>query len=259
MPLRATARVAIPFLLAISALTTAPAAQQSEWLSLCGQCLSPSVTSKSGIGTAHAVAEAKITRKDAEAWCENWQPGADAATCVKGQLSSDEAKKIYRASADCTQGRIAAIDGNSYTQAGVWTSDVGKGRSRWRDSGGKIVGQDDASGGLAIAQQWELLCPAAAKASKAAAAPASSAAPRKSASAAPAAPAAPRAAAEPALAPAFAVGEIVEAKFGSQWIRGTVRKIRQTQGCDGPELNYDIALDNGQRGVLPAKMVRKAQ
>ena len=136
--------------LAISALG------QSEWLSQCGQCLSPSVYSKSGIGTSHAVAEAKVTRKDAEGWCENWSPEDKA--CLQQQLAS-EAGKNYRATADCSKGKITAIDGNAYTYGGVWTTDVGKGRSKWRDASGKLVGQDEASGGLAIAQQWELLCP----------------------------------------------------------------------------------------------------
>jgi hypothetical protein len=131
----------------------------ATWLSLCGQCLNPDIISKSGIGTSHAVAEARVTRAGAKAWCENWQPGRNVEECVKEQLSSDDAKKSYRATADCNGGRIAAIDGKTYSYAGTRTNDVGKGRSKWRDAAGAIVGQDEGSGGLAIAQQWEVLCP----------------------------------------------------------------------------------------------------
>jgi hypothetical protein len=132
---------------------------EPEWLSLCGQCLNPSVIGKTGIGTANAVAEAKVTREDASRWCNNWQPGANAEACIQGQLASETAKKTYRAAASCPAGRILSVDGKTYALAGMWTSDVGKGRTQWRDAAGNIVGQDNASGGLAISQQWEILCP----------------------------------------------------------------------------------------------------
>ena len=130
------------------------------WLSLCGQCLNPDITSKSGIGTSHAVADARVTKAGAKAGCENWQAGRNVEECVKEQLSSDDARKSYRATADCAGGRITAIDGKTFSYSGSWTSDVGKGRSKWRDYKGAMVGQDEGSGGLAISQQWEVLCPA---------------------------------------------------------------------------------------------------
>ncbi len=223
------------------AMNVSPAAAQSEWLSLCGKCLSPSVTAKSGIGTAQARAEGRISRRDAEGWCQNWEPQTPLQQCVRLQLSSEDAKRVYRASADCTAGKITPIDGQSYTLAGKWTSDVGRGRSRWRDASGRVVGQDNASNGLAISQQWELLCPASAAASRA--------------------PAASVAAPKAAVAPVgeFTVGQVIEAKYGREWVRGRVTKIRQVNGAKGPELNYDVNLDNGRRGVLPARMVRAAQ
>ncbi len=215
------------------------ASAQSEWLSLCGKCLNPAVTSKSGIGTAQARAEGMITRGDAEGWCQNWEPQTPLQQCVRQQFGSDDAKRIYRASADCTAGRITPIDGATYSLAGKWTSDVGRGRSRWRDSSGRIVGQDNASNGLAISQQWELLCPAS---TGAASAPA----------------VAPKAA--PSSLPAeFSVGQTIEARFGRDWVRGRVSRIRQVKGAKGPELNYDVNLENGQRGVLPARMLRAAK
>ena len=173
------------YLAALAAMSIVAAADAAEmdWLSLCGKCMSPGITSKFGIGTANAVAEGKITRREAEGWCANWSPGENLEACVRRELASDTAQRTYRASADCTKGRITAIDGNPYTLAGKWTSDVGRGRSKWRDASGKIVEQDNASNGLTISQQWEVLCPVTAQAS---AAPRASAASPKLPPAAPA-------------------------------------------------------------------------
>jgi hypothetical protein len=55
----------------------------------------------------------------------------------------------------------------------------------------------------------------------------------------------------------FAVGQTIEAKYGREWVRGRIEKIRQVTGA-GPELAYDVRLDNGQRGILPSRMLRKA-
>lgn len=132
-------------------------AAETEYLALCNQCLNPIVTSKTGIGTANAVADAVVTREGLKGWCENWQPG-NLASCMKGQAA--EVGHKYRATADCTRGRITTADGSSYAFAGIWADGDGKGRSRWRDAAnGAAVGQDNASGGLGISQQWELLCP----------------------------------------------------------------------------------------------------
>jgi hypothetical protein len=186
------------------------------WLALCSKCLSPSITSLKGAGTAAAVAEGKITQKDAQGHCENWEPG-DVAGCLKREYTPEEAKRVYRATADCTTGRIKPIDGESYTFAGVWdNSDIGEGRTKWRDAAGNIVGRDNASNGLGISQQWEVLCPgplkasvtpaAAAKASVAAAKPAAGAPVAAARAAAP--PAAARVAAAPAAQPVAAAQQI---------------------------------------------------
>jgi len=214
------------------------AAAPAEWLSLGSKHWAPTVVSKFGIGTANAVAEAQVTRQEIEAWCANWAPGDRA--CVQRELATDAAKKTYRASADCTAGRITPVDGQTYTLAGTWdNSDIGAGRTRWRDAAGNIVGRDNASGGLGIAQQWEVLCPGPVKGARAAAA----AAAPKSAQSAPAA--------------QFAVGEVVEAQYGRAWVRGRISKIRQVSGPTGQELAYDVRLDDGKQGVLPARMLRK--
>lgn len=211
----------------------------SEWLSLGSKHWAPSVFKKSGIGTARAVAEARVTREEIQGWCANWSP--DDAGCAARELATDAAKRTYRASADCTRGRITAVDGKTYTLDGVWDdSDVGAGRTRWRDSAGAIVGRDNASGGLGIAQQWEVLCPGPAQP------------PRRGDAAAP-----PPSRATNQVAGEFVVGQVVEAKYGRDWVRGRIEKVRQAPGAKGAELAYDVRLDNGQRGILPPRMVRK--
>lgn len=219
---------------ALGAAATA-GAQKPAWLSVCSKCPSPSITRTSGLGTSNAVAEAKMTRAELEGWCENWAP--ENRQCLQQQLASTDLNQPYRATADCPGGRITPIDGQTYAYAGTWTTDVGKGRSRWRDASGKIVGQDNASNGLAISQQWEVLCPGASGTPKATAAAAR--------------PAAPAPKAVPGAQ--YAVGEAIEAKYGRDWLRGRVTRIRQT----GVQLDYEIVLDNGQRGIVPARMLRK--
>lgn len=244
-----------PAFAAAAVLIPSIAAGQSGSLSLGSKHWAPTVTSKSGIGTANAVAEAKVTRQEIEGWCANWSP--DDRNCVRSVLDSPEAKQTYRASANCVAGRITPVDGNTYTLAGRWdNTDIGGGRSRWRDPSGRIVGRDNASGGLSISQQWELLCPESAKPPRSAGGTSLPAAePRKAAPrSAPGAPSP-----VPAMTGApFAVGEIVYARYGPAWVRGRVTKISQASGAKGPELAYSVTLDNGERGILPARMMRKA-
>jgi hypothetical protein len=214
---------------------TAAASPSKDWLSVCSQCLNPSVISSSGLGTANAVAQGRIDRADAESWCAQWDP--QSRTCVRDQLASAEAKLAYRASADCTRGRITAVDGQTYAYAGIWSNDdIGGGRSRWRDTAGKIVGRDNASNGLAISQQWEVLCPKGLVSSTAAR------------------PTGGLTANGPIPGAAFAVGQAIEARYGRDWVRGKVTRVRPA----GAELTYDVSLDNGQRGILPARMLRPA-
>lgn len=227
----------------LACLCGAALAASGEWLSLGSKHWSPSVFSKSGIGTSNARAEARVTREEIQGWCENWSPGDRG--CVQRELDSPEAKATYRASADCTRGRITAVDGQTYTLAGRWdNSDIGGGRTRWRDGSGRIVGRDNASGGLGIAQQWEVLCPEGRGTAR------SGAMVQAPAQRAP----------QPAVAMArnFSVGEVVYARSGPAWVRGRVTHVSQLAGPRGPEIAYGVTLDSGARGVLPPHMLRKA-
>jgi hypothetical protein len=159
MILRIVARLAgLAVLAALGPGAGTTSAQQLEWLCMGSKELNPIVFRKSGIGTANAVAEARITRQAAEGHCQNWEP-RDVAGCVQREMAGEQGK-VYRATADCQAGRITTADGGTYTLAGVWDNrDIGGGRTRWRDASGQIVGRDNASGGLCISQQWEVLCP----------------------------------------------------------------------------------------------------
>lgn len=151
----------ITFLGCLAALMFHGNAQDAEWLAVCSRCPSPIVYKKTGTGTANSVAEARMTPQQFRVSCsEQGLHGAAHAKCVKEEMAAD-AGKVYRASANCTTGALTAIDGKQYTFAGVWSNDdIGGGRTRWRNAAtGQIVGRDNASGGLGLAQQWEVLCP----------------------------------------------------------------------------------------------------
>jgi hypothetical protein len=53
----------------------------------------------------------------------------------------------------------------------------------------------------------------------------------------------------------FGVGDIVEAKSGSDWVRGTITRVVQKPGSAATE--FDVVLENGQRSVLAASGLRK--
>ncbi len=235
MRMRRIALVLFP-LLPLGGTLAGTARAEAEWLSLGSKHWAPTVFRKSGIDTANAVAEARVTREVIRGWCENWSP-ADRG-CFQREWSEDLGKQTFRASADCTRGRITAVDGNTYTQAGRWDdSDIGGGRTRWRDGSGKIVGRDNASGGLGISQQWEVLCPGTKRGHGANAAPARGARP-----------------VQPAR---FTAGQAVEARYGSGWVRARIDSVQQVSGASGPEFAYNVRLENGLRSQLPARMLRE--
>src|SRR3954465_549297 len=145
-------RTALSIAVLILCLTLVAGAQRknqiesTEWISLCSKCLSPSIASKSGFGTANAVAEGKVTLADAKQWCASWEP--DNKACPKEQLTNENGQS-YRISANCKAGKLTSVDGSSYTYAGIWNNnDIGGRRPKFRGSDGKVVGRDNASGGL---------------------------------------------------------------------------------------------------------------
>src|SRR5262245_12639768 len=117
---------------------------------------SPAITSLKGAGTANAVAEARMTQKTLADFCSaNAQYYKNTAHCV-GQF----ANKIFRASADCTAGRITTTAELTYTLDGAWPKDSdGSGHTRWKDDSGSVVQPDVVNNGLYVSQQWEKLCP----------------------------------------------------------------------------------------------------
>ena len=148
-----------------AALLGAPARAGSsgDWLSSTDGP-SPIVTSKSGVGSAQATATAKVTSESIKTLCaDQAQRGnpaeARSAMDACSKQWQGELGKTYTVSADCTVGRLQPLDGKSYVLDGLWdNSDIGAGRTRWKGPDG-VVGRDGASGGLALSQQWEVLCP----------------------------------------------------------------------------------------------------
>jgi hypothetical protein len=117
---------------------------------------SPTITSLKGAGTANAVAEARMTPQILKEFCsERAQYYQSTAQCM-GQF----ANKTYRASADCTAGRITTTADLKYTLDGIWGQDSdGAGSTRWKDESGSVVAPDPINNGLHISQQWTKLCP----------------------------------------------------------------------------------------------------
>ena len=147
-----------------AALLGAPAhaGSSGEWLSSTDGP-SPIVSSKSGAGSAQASATAKVTSESIKTLCADQARGnpaeAKSAMDACSKQWQGELGKTYTVRADCTVGRLDPLDGKSYVLDGLWdNSDVGAGRTRWRGPDG-VVGRDGASGGLALSQQWEVLCP----------------------------------------------------------------------------------------------------
>jgi hypothetical protein len=117
---------------------------------------SPAITSIKGAGTANAVAEARMTQNVLTEFCAaNKQYYSSVKHCF-----DTFGNKTYRASADCTVGRITTTAEETYTLDGVWGKDSdGSGRTRWKDSSGSVATPDPINNGLHVSQQWEKLCP----------------------------------------------------------------------------------------------------
>ena len=142
--------------------TAKPAPAPTGWLgSPVREDPSPAIVSLRGVGTANAMAEARMTQQVLTEYCgENAQAYPSAAACLK-QKQSEYGTRTFRASADCTLGRITTTGDRTYTLDGLWdATDIGAGRTRWRDEDGAVVERDLINNGLHISQQWETLCPA---------------------------------------------------------------------------------------------------
>ncbi|MEO8465348.1 MAG: hypothetical protein ABI640_08395 [Gammaproteobacteria bacterium] len=172
--------------------TQQPAASQpvaqanGQFLPVCllARCLNPRILSTSGVGTANAVAQAKVTQEDATAWCAQFNAGYKG--CLEDQLAqggtAGGAKfraNDFKATANCTTGKLTAVDGRSYTYVGTWAEGRGAGKPKFVGSmsevGGRIFEQQPASGSTSIFQlalepnageslaiQWQVLCAGAA-------------------------------------------------------------------------------------------------
>jgi hypothetical protein len=148
-------------------------AQKAESLSLCPKCPTPTIFSKSGIGTAHAVAKGRVTYQDAKGHCEQYAM-EDHPNCDQQakETLQEEAGKIYMATADCTHGKMTDANGENFIYAGLWPKTGNRfqdqylaGKTRWRwgpgsdEDTGKIVGEDGPTNAFMVAATAEILCP----------------------------------------------------------------------------------------------------
>jgi len=155
-----------------------------EFLPLCllPRCLNPRVQSKSGVGTAHATAEAKVTAEDAGRWCAQYNPTYKG--CVGDRVESGGAADRFtnidfKATANCETGQLVAIDELTYTYVGMWPNGPGAGRPKFKgphttdgtttfeqqgavqvESGAYSISEvaNQPNSGESLAIQWEILC-----------------------------------------------------------------------------------------------------
>ena len=169
-----------------------PVAQANgQFLPVCllSRCLNPRIVSTSGVGTASAVAQAKVTREDANAWCAQFNSGNKS--CVEDQLAqggtAGGAKfraNDFKATANCATGKLNAVDGRSYMYVGTWPGGgPGAGQPKFAGSmgepGGRVFEQQggpqvangsttifqvalEPNAGESLAIQWQALCSGAA-------------------------------------------------------------------------------------------------
>jgi hypothetical protein len=154
---------------------------------------SPAITALKGVGTTNAVAEARMTQQILTEFCSAHGQFYNSLKHCVATKQGQFANRTFRANADCAAGRITTSGDETYTLDGLWdSSDVGSGRTRWRNSAGAIVARDLIENGLHISQQWEKLCPGPVTPALIARAAGAPAAPRAAGGAAPAAAAAPQ-------------------------------------------------------------------
>ena len=138
------------------ALLGASPALADEFLTVHPKMPYAAIYEKRGYNGANAFAKGRIRRSEVRDWCANWRPGDKA--CIK-DFGSDFENKEIAIGADCTKGALM-VDAERYQADGVWAGGDGHGRVKFRPAaGGRIVGTDNASGGLTLAVQFETLCP----------------------------------------------------------------------------------------------------
>ncbi|MBN9614310.1 MAG: hypothetical protein BGO25_09245 [Acidobacteriales bacterium 59-55] len=135
--------------------------------------MTPTIFSKSGIGTARAVAKARVTYQDAKGHCEQYAM-EDHPNCDKEakETLKEEAGKIYTATADCVRGKLTDANGENFIYAGLWPKTGNRfqdqylaGKTRWRwglgsdGDTGKIVGEDGPTNAFMVSATAEILCP----------------------------------------------------------------------------------------------------
>jgi len=109
-------------------------------------------------GDTNAVAQGKVTLKDAQMWCGSWEPDNKALP-----LKNNSTVKRARLQDFLP---IVPPENLTFQTAPIYThtkevwdaSDNLAHRPKFSGTDGKIVGGSNASGGLDLAANWELLC-----------------------------------------------------------------------------------------------------
>lgn len=139
---------------------SAPLAVPETWpyLPQCHQCTTPEIFERVGIDGAEARVSARVTEEGAADYCANFAYRDDPTECTATVLS-EEAGRIYTASANCEAGTLVDAYGHSYRVAGTWNDGLASGRVRLVDEEGQAVHVGLHLPGLPLSTQWAVLCP----------------------------------------------------------------------------------------------------
>lgn len=133
------------------------------------------LTSLTGVDTAEAAMSGRVTRADAQEFCER-DPNGDSARssvdeCVSATLASETAEGAtgaHMASADCVAGTLSSSDWGDFRLTGTEKRHEGSATLHpvfINPEGGQALG--NAGGEYPVTAMFEILCPARAAAWKA--------------------------------------------------------------------------------------------
>ena len=142
-------------------VANATSGPQVVTLAQCGQCMPASITTLEGVGSNHAMVEARLGREDVERYCRDEAAAGPStsqpADCIRE--NSGELDKTLRAEANCSDLTVKPTSGGSYKFLAMG-EDYGGRAPTWTNlTSGKIECGARACNGANATSDFTLLCP----------------------------------------------------------------------------------------------------